>query len=399
MDTKTLDWLNVLLVDDSSAILNYVEKVLNDSYQISNVYCASSASEAMQILRQPSNNINLLFLDLNMPNIDGIQFLDNICQLKYSGYVVIMSGVSTRIISSVELLTKEYGLNYIGTLLKPIHESDFKNIIEKIGGSRNKDKQSESLRTYEIVRAIKNNDIEVLYQPQIELNSRKLIGVEALCRMNHPRLGLISPDRFIEKAEQSELIIHITHAVLKRSCSDWNKWRRMGLEIKLSVNASPMSLQQPEFADMIFSLLEQYSIPEQMFCIEVTEGVVAENKTQELMNLNRLNMRGVAIALDDFGKENATVERLQKLPLTYLKLDKSYFIDNRETIGQISIIKTSLSLASQLHIKTIAEGIEDADILNLVTELGCDYAQGFYISRPIPAKEVLAWSRYWNDLT
>jgi EAL domain-containing protein (putative c-di-GMP-specific phosphodiesterase class I) len=173
----------------------------------------------------------------------------------------------------------------------------------------------------------------------------------------------------------------------------------MGLEIKLSVNASPMSLQQPEFADMIFSLLEQYSIPEQMFCIEVTEGILAENKTQELMNLNRLNMRGIAIALDDFGKENATVERLQKLPITYLKLDKSYFIDNRETIGQLSIINTSLSLACQLHIKTIAEGIEDADILNLVTELGCDYAQGFYISRPIHARKVLTWARNWNDLT
>jgi len=398
MDSKTLNWLNVLLVDDSIAILKYVEKVLEEKYQISNIFSASSAAEAIQILRQ-SNNINLLLLDLNMPNIDGIQLLNQISQLKYNGYVVIMSGVSTRIISSVELLTKQYGLNYIGTLLKPIHESDFDSIIDKIGTSRKKCDLTESLRTYEIVRAIKNNDIEVLYQPQIELTSRTFIGVEALCRMNHPRLGMVSPDRFIDKAEESELITHITHAVLKRSFMDWKKWQKMGLEIKLSVNSSPISLQQPEFADMIFSLLELYSMPAEMLCIEVTEGVVAENQSQELMNLNRLNMRGVAIALDDFGKENATVERLQKLPLTYLKIDKSYFIDNRDTIGQISIINTCLSLANQLHIKTIAEGIEDSEILNLVTELGCDYAQGYHISRPIPAKKILAWTRNWNDLT
>jgi len=398
MDSKTLNWLNVLVVDDSIAILKYVVKVLEEKYKISNIFSASSASEAIQILRQ-SHNINLLFLDLNMPNVDGIQLLSQISQLKYNGYIVIMSGVSTRIISSVELLTKEYGLNYIGTLLKPIHESDFNCIIEKMGSSRKKGNLGESLRTYEIVRAIKNNDIEVLYQPQIELTSRAFIGVEALCRMNHPRLGTVSPDRFIDKAEESELIIHITQAVLKRSFTDWKKWRKMGLEIKLSVNASPISLQQPEFADMIFSLLDLYTMPAEMLCIEVTEGSVAENQTQELMNLNRLNMRGVEVALDDFGKENATVERLQKLPLTYLKIDKSYFIDNRDTIGQVSIINTCLSLANQLHIKTIAEGIEDSEILNLVTELGCDYAQGYHIGRPIPAKEVLAWTRNWNDLT
>jgi EAL domain-containing protein (putative c-di-GMP-specific phosphodiesterase class I) len=398
MSNKDLSWLNVLLVDDSVAILKYVETVLNKNFNISNTYSASSASEAIQILRQ-SNHINLLFLDLNMPNVDGIQFINQISELNYNGYVVIMSGVSTRIISSVELLAKKFGLNYIGTLLKPIHENDFIPIIEKLGLSRKKENKDESLKTYEIVRAIKNNDIEVLYQPQVELSSRKFIGVEALCRMKHPRLGMVSPNRFIDKAEESELIIHITLAVLKKSFADWKKWRQLGLNIKLSVNVSPISLQQPEFADLIFTLLEQYRIPENILCIEVTEGVLAENQKQELTNLNRLSMRGVEIALDDFGKEHATVERLQKLPLTYLKLDKSYFIDHRESIGQVAIINTSLSLAHQLHIKTIAEGVEDAEILNLVTEMGCDYAQGYYLAKPLPAKEVLAWGRTWDAIT
>jgi len=398
MDNKDLSWLNVLLVDDSVAILKYVEKVLEDNFDITNVYSASSASEAIQILRQ-SSQVNLLFLDLNMPNVDGIQFINQISELNYNGYVVIMSGISTRIISSVEMLTKNSGLNYIGTLLKPIHETDFIPIIDKLGISRKKVNEAESLKTYEIVRAIKNNDIEVLYQPQVELSSREFIGVEALCRMNHPRLGRVSPDRFIDKAEESELIIHITLAVLKKSFADWTKWKQLGLSLKLSVNVSPVSLQQPEFADLIFSLLEQYSIPGNMLCIEVTEGVLAEDQMQELTNLNRLNMRGVEIALDDFGKEHATVERLQKLPLTYLKLDKSYFIDHRDSIGQMAIISTSLSLANQLHIKTIAEGVEDVEILNLVTEMGCDFAQGYHLARPLPAKEVLAWGRSWDAMT
>ena len=398
MTSKNLNWLNVLLVDDSTTILKYVANVLETNFNIVNIHCASSAPEAMQILRQ-SKNINVLFLDLNMPNVDGIQLLAKISKLKYTGYIVLMSGISTRVISSVEQLTKNYGLNYIGTLLKPMHESDFPAIIDKLGVTNSKKQAVESLKTYEIVRAIKNDDIQVLYQPQIHLTTREFIGVEALCRMNHPRLGTVSPDQFINKAEESELIIHITLAVLKKSFSAWQRWHKLGLTIKLAINASPIALQQKEFADTIFNLLKRYSVPAKMLCIEVTESILADNQQQELMNLNRLNMRGVEIALDDFGKDNSTVDRLQKLPLTYLKLDKSYFIDNKNSLGQLSLINTSLSLANKLNIKTIAEGIEDSESMNLVTEMGCDFAQGYYISKPISADKLLEWHHSWSDKT
>jgi EAL domain-containing protein (putative c-di-GMP-specific phosphodiesterase class I)/CheY-like chemotaxis protein len=398
MENSDFDWLHVLLVDDSVAILNYVSKVLEQSYDIRHIHTASSAPEAMQILRQ-SSQINLLFLDLNMPNVDGIQLLTQLSQLDYKGYVVIMSGVSTQIISSVESLAKNYGLNYIGTLLKPIHELDFQYIIDKIGSSRQKSSSVESLKVYEIIRAIKNNDIEVLYQPQVDLTTRTFMGVEALCRMNHPRLGMVSPDRFIDKAEESELIVHITLAVLKKSIGDWKKWQKLGLTIKLSVNVSPIALQQIEFADTIFMLLKEYDMPASRLCIEITEGVMASDHAQELMNLNRLNMRGVEIALDDFGQKHSTIERLQNLPLTYLKLDKSYFIDNKDSMNQLALINASISLAKDLNIKTIAEGVENNAVMSLVTEMGCDIGQGFYIGCPMAAKKIFNWQRDWDALT
>jgi len=398
METKSFDWLNVLLVDDSVAILNFVAKVLEENFNITNVHAASSAPEAMQVLRK-SKHMNLLFLDLNMPNVDGIQLLEQLTQIEYKGYVVIMSGVSTQIISSVETLTKKYGLNYIGTLLKPIHEVDFEKIINKIGVSRTKYDRAAPLKNYEIIRAIKNNDIEVLYQPQVSLAKRNFMGVEALCRMNHPRLGMVSPDRFIDKAEESELIVHITLAVLKKSLSDWRKWHQLGIDIKLSVNASPIALQQLEFADTVLMLLKQFDMPAQNLCLEVTEGVLADDKLQELVNINRLNMRGVEFALDDFGQVHSTIERLQQLPLTYLKLDKSYFIEQKDHLNQLSLINTSISLANKLNIRIIAEGVEDAEVMSLVTEMGCDYGQGYYIAHPMPAKKIVNWIREWNDLT
>jgi EAL domain-containing protein (putative c-di-GMP-specific phosphodiesterase class I) len=126
---------------------------------------------------------------------------------------------------------------------------------------------------------------------------------------------------------------------------------------------------------------------------------MASDHAQELMNLNRLNMRGVEIALDDFGQKYSTIERLQNLPLTYLKLDKSYFIDNKDNINQLALINSSISVAKDLNIKTIAEGVENNTVMSLVTEMGCDFAQGFYIGYPMSAKKIFNWQREWNALT
>ena len=178
-----------------------------------------------------------------------------------------------------------------------------------------KNKTVEPLKTYEIIRAIKNNEIAVLYQPQVSLSSREFIGVEALCRINHPRLGLVSPDKFINKAEESELITFITFDVLKKVMIDWRAWYMSGLNIQLSVNISPIALDKNYFYDRVFNIIKGLSMPSEKLCLEITEDVLANDHVQELVNFNRLGMRGVELALDDFGQKNATVDRLQQLPL------------------------------------------------------------------------------------
>ncbi|WP_206486237.1 EAL domain-containing response regulator [Thalassotalea sp. G2M2-11] len=398
MPDQNFSWLNVLLIDDSQSILDFVSSVLEQNYGIDNIYQATTATEAIQVMRR-TKNFNLVFVDLNMPNMDGIQLLEQIHDLNFQGYIAIMSGIAIRIISSVESLAKQYKLNYIGTLIKPLHESDFEKIFNRIGKSRPKSIESQSLKTYEIVRAVKNNDLKVLYQPQVSLSDRKFLGVEALCRLNHPRLGMVAPNRFIDKAEESELIFHITIAVFKRALADWQKWKKLGLDITLSVNVSPMNMQQPEFADNILTLLAQSNMPANKLCLEVTEHILADDHLQELSNISRLSMHGIKIALDDFGKEHATIDRLRSLPLNYVKLDKSYFIEQSDTGHQVDLLKTSMALAERLHIATCAEGIETKEAMALAAELNCDIAQGYFISYPLPAPQILAWAHEWEKKT
>lgn len=398
MTNKKFSWLNVLLVDDSLPILNFVTTVLSEKYGVSQIAQATSAEEALDLLNN-NQQLNLLFVDLNMPKVDGVQLLEKVKEANYQGYIVIMSGVATRIISSVELLAQQYKLNHIATLVKPLHENDFDSVFAKLGQSRESTHAEPSLKTYEIIRAIKDKSFKVYYQPQVSLIDRKFVSVEALCRLDHPRLGLVSPDRFIDKAEESELIQHITTFVLKKSLANWRRWHKMGFDIGICVNVSPYSLQFSSFADEVTELLATYDVPAEMLCLEITENILANDQAQELNNLSRLSMQGIKIALDDFGKKHATIDRLQRLPINYVKLDKSYFIEHEGSNKQLELLNTSLALAEKLHISICAEGIENREAMNLATETNCDLAQGYFIAKPLPAKDILSWAHTWTQNT
>ena len=393
--TSNLGWVNALVIDDSRTILDYVEAVLRD-YGIDRITTNEVAQKALSTLSQP-NEINLILLDLNMPGLDGIEFLERLVQLKYKGYLVIMSGVAPRIIMTVEELAKRHKLNYLGTLCKPLEQEDFNRVLDRLGQKMQKEKDEPSLKIYEIIRAIRNDKIEVLYQPQMNLHERQLYGVECLVRIEHAVLGMISPDRFLDKIEQCDLIVTLTYKVARRAIADWCKWRKRGVEPKLSINVPPFCLQQADFVDNLFEILAEFDFPPSKLCIEITESTLAKDLEQELATLSRLNMRGVELALDDFGQDHASIERLQSLPLTVLKLDKSYFLAQKHKQGQISVIQSSIALAKRLNMTVVAEGIEGPEQWRLCGEMGCDIAQGYYLSRPIVAKHLIGWLNNWRQ--
>jgi len=398
MSIKPLKWINALIVDDSHAILNFTSSVLKQNFGIDKLQTKSSAIAAIETLKS-NKDINLLFLDLNMPEMDGIQFLSELAQLRYKGFLVIMSGVAPRIIATVEELAKNHGLNYLGTLLKPLDPKDFGEILERIGEPNQPANVGRELKIYEIIRAIKNESLEVYYQPQVNLHNRQVYGVEVLVRLDHPTLGIVSPDQFLSKIEQSDLMVHMTFIILRKALRDWSKWKKQGLELKLSVNISPFTLQRPEFVDELLEVMAEFSMPIDKICLEVTETTIAKDLSQELETLSRLNMRGIELALDDFGQDHASIERIQSLPINVLKLDKSFFIDRKNKQGQVTIIESCIAFAKRLNMLTVAEGIEGPEQWKLSGELGCDIAQGFYLSKPIPAKEVLAWMANWKSHT
>ena len=398
MTSKSLKWINALIVDDSHAILNFTASVLKQNFGIEKITTHNSAIKAVETLKA-SHDINLLFLDLNMPEMDGIQFLAELAQVNYKGFLVIMSGVAPRIIASVESLAKRHKLNYLGTLLKPLDAKDFAQVLDNIGQDKQTSSLGRELKIYEIIRAIKNESLEVYYQPQVNLHNRKLHGVEVLVRLDHPTLGIVSPDQFLSKIEQSELMSHMTFIIIRKALRDWVKWKKQGLDLKLSINISPFTLQDPEFVEQLLAVMNEFGMPVDKICLEVTESTIAKDLSQELETLSRLNMKGIQLALDDFGQDHASIERIQSLPINVLKLDKSFFLDRKNKQGQITIIESCIAFAKRLNMITVAEGVESAEQWKLSGELGCDVAQGFYLSEPISAKDILAWVSNWKSQT
>jgi diguanylate cyclase (GGDEF)-like protein len=240
----------------------------------------------------------------------------------------------------------------------------------------------------ELRRALDSNEIEVVYQPVMDLMTLQVAGFEALARWNHPDRGVVSPDEFIPIADATGLIVPLGRMVLETACHQVAMWRDLPGHGRLlmGVNVSPNQLQDHEFSEQVRSALRATGLPPSALVLEVTETVMADPGA--VACLHELKQVGIGVALDDFGTGYSSLSYLQQLPIDVLKIDKS-FIDGIDTHPDRAVlVNTVLRMGRALRLRTIAEGIEDADQLELLQRLGCQRGQGFYLSEPLRADEV-----------
>ncbi|MGE0200610.1 MAG: putative bifunctional diguanylate cyclase/phosphodiesterase [Candidatus Melainabacteria bacterium] len=243
----------------------------------------------------------------------------------------------------------------------------------------------------ELRDALKNNEIIPFYQPKIECNSRMIQGVEALARWMHPQRGLIAPDKFIPVAEQTGLIKELTMVMLRKSIEQASEWYRNGARISVSINITAESLEDQTFVDALWQILSEYRFPPQLLELEITEDAIINDLGKASDTTRKLTDMGIALSIDDFGTGNTSIFYLKKLPVTHLKIDRSFIRDMLQNADDAAIVRSTISLGKNMGLHVVAEGIEDAATFDELTGLGCDLAQGFYMSKPIPAEEMTAW--------
>jgi diguanylate cyclase (GGDEF)-like protein len=246
---------------------------------------------------------------------------------------------------------------------------------------------------------IDNDELELHYQPQIELRTGRVIGFEALVRWNHPTRGMIPPLEFIDIAERIGFIKPLGQWVLKTACLQAMAWREMGLpHFQMAVNISSSHFQDPDFVDMVEKTLTDSGFPGSYLELEVTESVT-QPTIENLSVFDSLKKMGIKIAIDDFGTGYSSLASLKNLPIDHLKIDRIFIIDMLQDQKSSILLGTIVGVAHALGQTVVAEGVEEEDQVKVLKGIGCDIIQGFYFSKPVPAQEIpaLAHANFLSD--
>jgi diguanylate cyclase (GGDEF)-like protein len=252
--------------------------------------------------------------------------------------------------------------------------------------SRDRLETLEQLRT-----ALDSDELDVHYQPKLALRARRVIGVEALVRWNHPDRGLLYPDVFLPLAEQAGLMRRLALRVLERSLRDLQAWRALGHDLSVAVNLSVSNLQDVALPEQVEMLLHAFDVPACSLTLEITEDVLMADAARSQLVMAGLRRLGVRLSVDDYGTGYSSLSYLRALPVDELKLDRSFVTHLTSDDRAAAIVRSTLQLSLDLDMSMVVEGVEDAATLAALRAWGCDYAQGYHIARPMPAQQFLSW--------
>jgi len=239
----------------------------------------------------------------------------------------------------------------------------------------------------ELHRAIINEEFFLAYQPVVDLKSGRIVGAEALVRWAHPSGGVVNPDDFISRAEETGLILPLGAWVLRTACEQASAWRRDHHDFAVAVNVSGRQLRDGDFTDLVRMVLEENGLPPEALCLEMTESILMERDAVGIGMLNELRARGVHLAIDDFGTGYSSLAALRQLPVDLIKIDRSFVASLPDDDDAGTIAWAVVKLGHTMGIPVLAEGVETEDQRDALTRFGCDQAQGYLFAKPLPPEE------------
>jgi EAL domain-containing protein (putative c-di-GMP-specific phosphodiesterase class I) len=389
--------LRILVLDDEPVTLAVLERMLAN-LGFANVLVFDRGASALEWLRGSGCAADLVLLDLNMPEMDGVEFLRKLVEIRYEGGVILASGEDETIQQAAENLVRAHRIEALGHLHKPVQPDALAALIGNwrratVPASR---RATRSYGAGDIEGAIANRELVNHYQPKVSVATGTLVGVETLVRWQHPSHGLVSPDQFIGVAEEHGHIDALTQVVIETAIRQAQAWRQQGLSFHLSVNVSMDNLTMLAFPDLLERLIARAGLPASELVLEITESRLMSNVVAALDVLTRLRLKRFRLSIDDFGTGHSSLAQLRDIPFDELKVDRGFVHGAVDSDKKRAICEASLSLARQLGILVVAEGVENADDWRYLRDRGCDLAQGYFIGRPMPGAELPGWLETWN---
>lgn len=387
--------LKYLIVDDEEFIRTLIGRILEKIGAV-NIRTANSGAGALATI-DADGAPDVILCDLNMPEMDGIEFLRHLVERDFKGGVALISGEDKRILDTVAQLGMAQNLTILGALSKPITPPALQELLEKFvnRGEARGPRAGVEVTPEELKAALDGGKLTAHFQPKVSVETRELIGVETLVRWIDPDKGFIPPDAFISVAENNGLIDQLTDTVLAIALQQGGAWLESGLDLKVAVNLSVDNLNRLDLPEFIVESAQHAGMNPHRVMLEVTESRLMEDVIKPLEILTRLRLKGLELSIDDFGTGHSSMEQLKRIPFTELKVDRAFVNGAGRDNTARSILESSVSLAKKLGMTIVAEGVEDQDDWDLVASLGVDLIQGYFVSRPMPGDDVQKWLSDW----
>ncbi len=397
MSDAALGVMNVLLVDDDDYQRKLLHKMLT-VVGVGNVHHAADAKSALDMTAQLADRLDVVISDLDMPGIDGMEFLRLLADQKITASVLILSSKHQSILRSVNLMAKEYGLQMLGALPKPASIDMLKNCLT---GFVQQPRRTALVRAADIaVEDIRSgmdaDQFEPFFQPKVDLRTRRIRGMEALARWCHPERGILPPGLFIDAMERNGMIDDLAWRMLDKSAIWLHEWGTAGLDFHVSINFSQASLTNVHVYDRIMEVISRHQLLPERFVIEVTESTAMTDIAHALECLSRLRMKGFGLSIDDFGTGHSSFQQLSRVPFSELKVDQAFVTGAMRQPHLRAVQESSIGMAKKFGLISVGEGIETQEDWDCLQQSGCDLGQGYFIAKPMEGTRFMGWAKAWN---
>ncbi|MEJ0071140.1 MAG: EAL domain-containing response regulator [Pseudomonadota bacterium] len=347
-------------------------------------------------------------LDLQLGAADGVEQLRFLHTRRYDGVIVLMSGFADRVLQAARELGQSLGLAVVAVVSKPATNDQIKALLDGFMAYRTQQPSDpvaarsapvelEPLTAARVDQGLSSGELALDYQPIVSATTRQVELLEALARWHHPTRGLVMPDAFIPITEQEpEVIDRLTQWVVRTACARTLQLLAQGVPASIAVNISAKNLRKLDFPDRLLDLVTGQGSSPDALTLEITESAATGDPTVTKDILTRLRLKGFRLAMDDFGTGFSSLKALLGSPFSELKIDKSFVGGMLTSPDARVIVKSTIRLAQEMGLKTVAEGVETQDVQDRLRDFGIDNIQGYHISRPIVANQLSSWMTAWG---